>query len=205
MPGPPKVPGESPGGTEATQCARREPVPAEAEPEVWVDKRTEQQVWEDSSFCMTLNDVYPRQIFQTATLASYVYPPETDLTYIKDNTVEWMKLGVTLGKTVCSHFSWTDRLAALDFGGPTPFVFQNLAKVIGLYPGLQHCAQALTGAVEDRVRAINVRAIDQLARHAHQANLHVFSDSTLNFGKSRRGHTHTPLSMSLHSSACSTI
>ena len=167
------VPGESPGGTEATQRAGREPRPAEAEQEVYVDRRTEQQVWEDSSLCKTLNHVYPSRIFQTETLASYVFPRETDLTYVKDNLVEWMTLAVTLGKTVCSHFSWTNLLAALDYGGPTPFVFQNLAKVISQYPGLQHCAQALIGAAGDRVRAINTNAIDQMVRHVDQAKLHV--------------------------------
>ena len=128
MPGPPNVPGASPGGEEATSRARREPRPAEAEQEVWVDNRTEQQVWEDSPLCKTMNHVYPSEILSTATLSTYVFPPETDLTFIKDNVVEWMTLAVTLGKTVCSHFGWTDLLAALDHGGPTPFVFQNLEK-----------------------------------------------------------------------------
>ena len=121
----PRVPGESPGGTEATQRAGREPRPADAEPEVWVDRRTEVQVWHDSSLCKTLSHVYPSRIFEAETLASYVFPPETDLVFVTDNLVEWMTLAVTMGKTVCSHFHWTDLLAALDYGAPHSLSFKT--------------------------------------------------------------------------------
>ena len=42
------------------------------------------------------------------------------------------------------------------------------------------------------MRAINTRAVDLMARHHDQANLHVFSDSTLMFGKTRSGNYYTP-------------
>ena len=126
------VPGATPGepaaaGGGAEQRAGREPRPVageQMEEEVWVDSRTEEQVWHDSAFYKALRHCYPGNRFQDETLASYVYQPDTDLSYIKDNMVEWMTLAVRMGKTASAHFRWTDLLVALDFWGPTQFVFE---------------------------------------------------------------------------------
>ena len=53
-------------------------------------------------------------------------------------------------------------------------------------------AQNLIGATGDRVQAIKSRVVDLIVRHEDKGNLHAFSDSTLNFGKTRSGKMYTP-------------
>ena len=102
-------------------------------------------------------------------------------------------LGQPAGKTVSSHFRWTDLTVALEYAGPTPFIFQNLARVISKYPGLRMFAHNLVGAAGDRVQSVRASAVDLFMRHGDQGSLMIFSDSTLNFGRNRANtKTYTP-------------
>ena len=112
-------------------------------------------------------------------IARYVLPPEVDLHHVKDNLVVWMSLADRLGKTVCAHFCWTNLLAALEHGGPTAFVFENLMRIIDNYPGLRSMSAQLVGAAGDRVQSVRSDAVDLFVRHHTLDNLHVFSDSFL--------------------------
>ena len=124
--------------------------------------------------CQGLHHEYSAKVLNDDILSTYVFQPGVDLHWVKENMVEWMALATRLGKTVSSHFRWTDLIAALEDGGPTPFVFENLARAIDKYPGLRPFAQNLVGAAGDRVQSVRAPAVNLLLRHGDQGNLLVF-------------------------------
>ena len=143
--------------------------------------------WETSPMLHGLLEQYSPRVVQAPVLNTYVFQPDTDLEYIKQNTVNWMALGSKLAKTVSSHFLWTDLNAALERGGPTQFVFDNLARAIRKCPGLRFFADELVSAAGNRLQVVKASGLDILLRHSHQRDLFVFSDSTLYFGQSNSG------------------
>ena len=118
-------------GREPERSAGREPTPPAAV------QPTAEQDWLASGMCQGLRVEYSARSLPTDLLAAYVLQPDADLQRIKDNAVDWMSLANRLGKVVSSHFRWTDLTAAFEYAGPTPFIFQNLARAISKYPGLR--------------------------------------------------------------------
>ena len=154
------------------ESAGREPVHrAGREPTPDATGTTDQQAWQSSAMCLGLRREYSTDILNSGILSTYVLQPGVDLHWVKENMVEWMALATRLGKTVSSHFRWTDLIAALEHGGPTPFVFEHLARAIGKYPGLRSFAQNLVGAAGNRVQSVRASAVNLLLRHGDQSSL----------------------------------
>ena len=174
---------------ERSGSAGREPEPT---PPASVQPTAEQD-WLASGMCKALRHHYSEQFLTTEYLASYVLPPNADLHRVKENAIEWMSLAHRMGKVVSSHFRWTDLTAALEYAGPTPHIFQNLARAVSKYPGLRATAQNLVGAAGDRVQSVRASGVDMFMRHGDMSNLMIVSDSTLNFGQNRaKTKTYTP-------------
>ena len=117
-------------------------------------------------------------------LTSYVFQPDVDLHYVQEHMVEWVALANNRGQPSALTFAGPTFSLPLNMGARLNLSLKNLARVIDKYSGLRSFAQQLVGAAGDRLQSIRASAVNLLMRHGNQASLLVFSDSSLNFGKS---------------------
>ena len=66
-------------------------------------------------------------------------------------------------------------MAAMDLGGTTPFIFANLAQVVGQYPGLKLFADMLIDSSGVRVPKVWGPELNSLTRAGELKHIHVFS------------------------------
>ena len=90
------VPGATPGEPDWAQAARQAEQLVDAaagegaeqragrEPRPVAGVQSEEEIWHDSALCRGLRHLYPEERFKDEILATYVFQPDTDLSYIKE-------------------------------------------------------------------------------------------------------------------------
>ena len=149
--------------------------------------------WLSTNAYKALNALYPFESIG-ASISTLFLPEGATDSIVAGNYMKWMTVADNFGKTIARHFESYPLLAALQQGGPTPQVFDNVVKILRRHNGFGSLVSIMSGTAGDRVLSADFEQMLTSLRTPEQVQVQILADSSLALGRSKRGKLPSPAS-----------